>query len=162
MIFRCSRWGEQEHGSGDVPGIAPFAVNHETNPTLIWPASAVLSIQRTEKLSNCVTATSGTEGIGHISDRQRILQSRMSCWNLILALKLSILFSIDWTLASRILARGGLWALVLSLLQTPARFPLCFLFRRLGGSLSWPLFPSTAQSVSVGHVGSVDKTLQKR
>ncbi len=76
-----------------------------TPPPLVFPASAVLSIRKTEKLSDGVTAVSGTEGVSHVSVKQRMLQSR---WKLILALRSSILFSKDWTLASRILGRGGL------------------------------------------------------
>ncbi len=79
-----------------------------TPPPLVLPASAVLSIRKTEKLADGVTAVSGTEGVSHISVKQRILQSLMSRWKLILALRSSILFSKDWTLASRILSRGGL------------------------------------------------------
>ncbi len=46
-----------------------------TPPPLIFPASAVLSIRKTEKLSDGVTAVSGTEGVSHVSDKQRMLQS---------------------------------------------------------------------------------------
>ncbi len=67
------------------------------------------------------------DGVRHASVKQRLLQSLMSRWKLILALRSSILFSKDWTLASRILGRGGLGALFLSLLRIPARFPRCFL-----------------------------------
>ncbi len=52
-------------------------------------------------------------------------KSLMSRCKLILALTLSILFSKDWTLVSRILGRGGLWALFLSL-HTSA-FPMVLL-----------------------------------
>ncbi len=79
-----------------------------TAPPLVLPGSAVLSIRKTEKLSDGITAVSGTEGVSHVSVKQRMLQSLMSRWKLILALRLSILFSKDWTLASRILGRGGL------------------------------------------------------
>ncbi len=79
-----------------------------TPPPLVLLASAVLSICKTEKLSDSITAVSGTEGVSHISVKQRMLQSLMSRWKLILALRSSILFSKDWTLASRILSRGGL------------------------------------------------------
>ncbi len=37
-----------------------------TPPPLIFPASAVLSIRKTEKLSDGVTAVSGTEGVSHV------------------------------------------------------------------------------------------------
>ncbi len=76
-----------------------------TPPPLIFPASAVLSIRKTEKLSDGVTAVSGAEGVSHVSDKQRMLQSLMSRWKLILALRSSILFSKDWTFASRILGQ---------------------------------------------------------
>ncbi len=79
-----------------------------TPPPLVYPASAVLSVHKTEKISDGVTAVSGTEGVSHVSVKQRMLQSLMSRWKLILVLRLSILFSKDWTLASRILGRGGL------------------------------------------------------
>ncbi len=79
-----------------------------TPPPLVFPASAVLSIRKTEKLSDGVTAVSGTVGVSHVSVKQRMLQSLMSHWKLILALRSAILFSKDWTLASRILGRGGL------------------------------------------------------
>ncbi len=38
-----------------------------TPPPLVFPASAVLSIRKTEKLSDGVTALSGTEGVSHVS-----------------------------------------------------------------------------------------------
>ncbi len=79
-----------------------------TPPPLDLPASAVLSIRKTEKLSDGVTALSRTEGVSHVSDKHMMLQSLMSRWKLILALRSSILFSKDWTLASRMLGRGGL------------------------------------------------------
>ncbi len=40
---------------------------------------------------------SGTEGVSHVSVKQRMLQSLMSRWKLVLALRSSILFSKDWT-----------------------------------------------------------------
>ncbi len=64
-----------------------------TPPPLVFPASAVLSIRKTEKLSDSITAVSGTEVVSHVSDKQRMLQSLMSHWKLILALSSSILFS---------------------------------------------------------------------
>ncbi len=79
-----------------------------TPPPLVFPASAVLSIRKTEKLSDGVTALSGTVGVSHVSVKQMMLQSLMSHWKLILALRSSILLSKDWTLASKILGRGGL------------------------------------------------------
>ncbi len=79
-----------------------------TPPPLVFPASAVLSIRKTEKLSDDVTVVSGTVGVSYVSVKQKMLQSLMSRWKLILALRSSILFSKDWTLASRILGRGGL------------------------------------------------------
>ncbi len=41
-------------------------------PPLVLPASAVLSIRKTEKLSDGVTAMSGTEGVSHVSDKLQI------------------------------------------------------------------------------------------
>ncbi len=78
-------------------------IKKHTPPPLFFSASAVLSIRNTEKLSDGVTAASGSIGVSHVSVKQRMLQSLMSCWKLILALRSSILFSKDWTLASKIL-----------------------------------------------------------
>ncbi len=80
-------------------------IKKHTPPPLVLPASAVLSIRKTEKLSDGVTAVSGAEGVSHVSVKQRMLHSLMSRWKLILALRSSILFSKDWTLASRILGK---------------------------------------------------------
>ncbi len=154
---RCSRWGEQERDRMEIfLGSHHFLlIMKHTPPPLFFPASAVLSIRKTEKLSDGVTAVSGTVGVSHVSVKQRMLQSLMSRWKLILALRLSILFSKDWTLASRILGRGGLWALFLSLLRIPARLPRCFF--RLLWLFRWSLFNSLFRSISNGHAGSVDK-----
>ncbi len=154
-MFQMRQAGTRQNG--DIPGVTPFLVNHETHSTtfVFFPASAVLSIRKTEKLSDSLTAVSGTDGVSHVSVKQRMLQSLMSCWKLILALRSSILFSKDWTLASIILGRGGLQALSLSLLRIPARFPRC-LFRLLR-LFRWPLFTSLFRSISNGHAGSVDK-----
>ncbi len=80
----------------------------------------------------------------------------------VLALRSSILFSKDWTIVSRILGRGGLWALFLSLLRIPARFPWCFMIRRFRGLFKWPLFSSAFRRISRGHVGFVDKVVLKQ
>ncbi len=79
-----------------------------TPPPLVIPTSVVLSIRKTEKLSDGITAVSWTEVVSHVSVKQRMLQSLMSHWKLILALRSSILFSKDCTLVSRILGRGRL------------------------------------------------------
>ncbi len=90
-MFQMRRTGTRQNG--DIPGVAPFLVNHETHSTtLIFPASAVLSIRKTEKLSDGVTAVSGTEGVSHVSDKQMMLQSLMSRWKLVLALRSSSTF----------------------------------------------------------------------
>ncbi len=159
---RCSRWGEQEHVRMEIfLGSHHFLlIMKHTPPPLVFPASAVLSIRKTEKLSDGLTAVSGTDGVSHVSVKQRMLQSLMSHWKLILALRSSILFSKDWTLASRILGRGGLWALSLSLLRIPARLPWCFF--RLLGLFRWPLFTSVLRSISNCHAGSVDKVSWSR
>ncbi len=81
-------------------------IKKHTPPPLVLPASAVLSIRKTEKLSDDVTAGSGTIGVSHVSVKQRMLHNPYVHWKLILALRSSILFSKDWTLASRILGRG--------------------------------------------------------
>ncbi len=144
---RCSRWGEQERDREEIfLGSHHFLlIMKHTPPPLDLPASAVLSIRKTEKLLDGIAAVSGTEGVSHVSVKQMMLQSLMSRWKLILALRSSILFFKDWTLANRMLGRGGLWALFLSLLRIPALFPRCFLFRRL-----WPLFSSTFRRISGG------------
>ncbi len=49
-------------------------MKHTPTP-LVFPASAVLSIRKTEKLSDGVTAVSGTIGVSHVSVNQRMLQS---------------------------------------------------------------------------------------
>ncbi len=66
-----------------------------THSPLDLPALAVLTIRKTKKLSDGVKAVSGTEVVSHVSDKQRILQSPLSRWKLILALRLSILFAKD-------------------------------------------------------------------
>ncbi len=85
---------------GDIPGVTPFLVSHETHSsTFGLPPPWFLSIRKTEKLSDGVTAVSGTEGMSHVSVKQMMLQSLMSRWKLILALRSSILFSKDWTVS---------------------------------------------------------------
>ncbi len=158
---RCSRWGEQERDRMEIfLGSHHFLlIMKHIPPPLVFPASAVLSIRKTEHLSDGVTAVSGTIGVSRVSVKQRMLQSLMSRWKLIMALISSILFSKDWTLASRLLGRGGLWALFLSLLRIPARLPRCFL-RRLG-LLRRPTLTSVLRSISNGHAGSVDSVLKQ-
>ncbi len=146
--------------NGDISGVTPFLVSHKTHSTIFGFSGLsffrpFLSIRKTEKLSDGVTAVSGTEGVSHVSVKQKMLQSLVSRWKLILALRSSILFSKDWTLASRTLGRAGLLALFLSLLRIPARFPRCSL--RLLGLFRWPMFNSVLRSISNGHAGSVDK-----
>ncbi len=46
-----------------------------TTPLLDIPTLAVLSTRKTEKLSDGITAVSGTEVLSHVSDKQRMLQS---------------------------------------------------------------------------------------
>ncbi len=151
---RCSRWGEQECDREEIflGSHHSLLIMKHTPPPLDLPSSAVLSIRKTEKLSDGVTAVSGTEGMSHVSDKQIMLQSLMSHWKLILALRSSILFSKDWTLASRMLGRGGLWALFLSLLRIPVRFPRRFLILRL-----WSLFSSACRRISSGQDEFMDK-----
>ncbi len=45
-----------------------------TPPPLDLPASAVLSIRKTEKLSDGITALSGTEGVSHVSVKQMMFE----------------------------------------------------------------------------------------
>ncbi len=81
---------------------------------------------------------------------------------LILALILSTLFSKYWILVSRMLSRGGLWALFLSLLRIPAHFPWSFLIHRFGGLFKRPLFISAFWRISNGHDGLEDKVSWNR
>ncbi len=165
---RCSRWGEQERDRMEIIlGSHHFLlIMKHPPPPLDLPASAVLSIRKTEKLSDGVKAVSGTEVVSHVSDKQWMLQSLISHWKLILALRSSILFSKDWTLVSRILGRGGLWALFLSLLRIPARFRVAFGGFASGGYSSelfkWPLFSSAFRRISSGHNGFEDKVSWNR
>ncbi len=95
--------------NGDVPGVTPFLVNEETHSTTFGFSGLGCSVHpKNRELSDGVTALSGTEGVSHVSDKQMMLQSLMSRWKLILALRSSILLSKDWTLASKILGKGGL------------------------------------------------------
>ncbi len=127
-----------------------------TPPPLFFPASAVLSIRKTEKLSDGVAAVSGTEGVSHVSVKQRMLQSLMSRWKLILALRSSILFSKDWTLASRILRRGGTVGLFPQSVTNSSSSPAVFLLTP-PGIIQAALLTSVFRSISNGHAGSVDK-----
>ncbi len=79
---RCSRWGEHECDRIEI-----FLGSHHfmlimkpTPPPLVLPSSVVLSIRKTEKLTDSVTAVSGTEVVSHVSVKQRMLQSLMSHW----------------------------------------------------------------------------------
>ena len=99
-------------------------------------------------------AWSGVTGVSQVSVSQIMLQSRMSLWYLILALRSSSLFSSDWTLASRMLGSGGLCARLLSLFLMPARFPLG-LFSGLEREPLSPLLLTVAlRTISLGQVGS--------
>ncbi len=77
---RCSRWGEQERDRMEIfLGSHHFLlIKKHTPPPLFFPASADLSIRKTEKLSDGVTAVSGTVGVSHVSVKQKMLQSLMS------------------------------------------------------------------------------------
>ncbi len=79
-----------------------------TPPPLDLPASAVLSIRKTEKLSDGVTAVSGTECVSHVSDKQMMFTVPYVPLETYPGSKIAILFSKDWTLASRMLGKGGL------------------------------------------------------
>ncbi len=62
-----------------LPGSHHFLlIMKHTPPPLVLPALAVLSIRKTEKLSDGLTALSGTEVESYVSDKQRMLQSLMS------------------------------------------------------------------------------------
>ncbi len=63
--------------NGDIPGVTPFLVDHETHSsTFGFTASAVLSIRKSEKLSDGVTAVSGTEVMS-------MFQSNKGCYSLL-------------------------------------------------------------------------------
>ncbi len=111
-----------------------------TPPPLVFPASAVLSIRKTEKLSDGVTALSGTEGVSHVSVKQRMLQSLMSRWKLILALRSSILFSKDCTLASRILVEE----------DCVPFSSVCYVFQRVSRGVSFAAWIIEAAFVNFG------------
>ncbi len=102
-MFQMRRVGVRFLGSHHF-----LLITKHTPPPLFLPTSAVLSIHKTEKLSEDVIAMSGTEVVSHVSVKQRMLQSLMSHWKLILALRSSIFFSKHWTLVNRILSRGGM------------------------------------------------------
>ncbi len=102
-----------------------------TPPPLVLPASAVLSIRKTEKLSDGVTAVSGTEGVRHVLVKQRMLQSLMSCAH-----------------------RCPVSPFPQSVAHS-SMFPIFFF--RLLGLFRWPLFFSVFQRFSNGHIGFVDK-----
>ncbi len=112
---------------GDIPGVTPFLlIMKHTPPPLDLPASAVLSIRKTEKLSDGVQQCLEPRAWAMFQSTM-MLQSLMSRWKLILALRSSILFSKDWTLASRMLGRGGTVSPLPQSVRIPALFPLCFL-----------------------------------
>ncbi len=126
-MFQMRRAGTRQNG--DIPGVTPFLVNHETPLHHLWffrPRLFCPSVKQ-KSYQTVLQRYPGPRGVSHVSVKQRMLQSLMSRWKLILALRSSILFSKDWTLASRILGRGGLWALFLSLSRIPARRPQCFI-----------------------------------
>ncbi len=66
---RCSRRGEQERDRMEIfLGSHHFLlIMKHTPPPLFFPASAVLSIRKTEKLSDGVIAVSVTVGVSHVS-----------------------------------------------------------------------------------------------
>ncbi len=68
-------------------------------------------------------AVSGVKGSSQVSVKTITLQFLTSCWKAILLLSSSSLLSSDWTLARRILSRGGQFSLFLSLTGTPACDP---------------------------------------
>ncbi len=71
-------------------------------------------------------AESGTIADIHVSVRQITQQSLVSRWYEMRARSSQNLLSSDWTLASKIVGRGGWKARHLSLTRTPALFPLFF------------------------------------
>ncbi len=112
-----------------VPFITPWVVDIETNtpPPLLFPVSSfVLSERCTEKPVSSM-AESGTIADIQVSVRQITQQSLVSRWYEMRARSSQSLLSSDWTLASKMVGRGGRKARHLSLTRTPALFPL---FRR--------------------------------
>ncbi len=87
----CSRWGEKECERMEIfLGSHHFLlIMKHTLPPLDLPASAVLSIRKKEKLSDGVKAVSETKSVSHVSAKKSMLQSLMSRWKLILALRSS-------------------------------------------------------------------------
>ncbi len=79
-----------------------------TPPPLDLPASAVLSIRKTEKLSDGVTAVSGTEGVSHVSVKQMMLQSLMSRWKTNPGSKIVHLIIQGLDISEQMLGKGGL------------------------------------------------------
>lgn len=155
-MARCSRCGEQEHGRVEI-----FLRSHQflLIMKLLWiyrtrPFYPSIELNYRTPLQLCP----GPKMLSQVSVRQMMLQSLISRWKLNLALNSSSFFSRDWTLERRMLGRGGLWALFLSLLRIPARF----LIRCLWELFDLPLFSSAFWSISGGHAELKDKVSRNR
>ncbi len=107
-------------------------IKKQTPPPLLFPVSSfVLSERCTEKPASSM-AESGTIADIQVSVRQITQHSLVSRWYEMRARSSQSLLSSDWTLASKMVGRGGRKARRLSLTRTPALFPLFRLrfFRR--------------------------------
>ncbi len=62
-----------EVGFVKVPGDDRGSVRAHTPPPLVFPASAVLSIRKTEKLSDGLTGVSGTDGVSVSNKLKRLI-----------------------------------------------------------------------------------------
>ncbi len=91
-------------------------------------------------------AESGTIADIQVSVRQITQQSLVSRWYEIRARSSQSLLSSDWTLASKMVGRGGRKARRLSLTRTPARFPR---FRRRRRLLAFATHTKGSDMVSV-------------
>ncbi len=132
-----------------VPFITPWVVDIETNPPpLLFPVSTfALSERCTEKPVSSM-AESGTIADIQVSVRQITQQSLVSRWYEMRARSLQSLLSSDWTLASKMVGRGGRKARHLSLTRTPALFPL---FRRRRHLLDFTTHTKGSDAVSVNN-----------
>lgn len=114
---------------GNILGVAPFLVDHETNSTTFGFYSLCCSVHPPNK-EVIGRRHSRVWSRGHESGFRKTKDITVP--NITLETYPGSKIK-DWTLASRILGRGGLCALFLNMLRTLVRFPLCFLLCLLGG-----------------------------
>ena len=94
------KWGEQELERILVSfGLLMLVIDyHETDSSISGFTRLFCLVHAENRVCSAgVTAWSGTRWVSHVSDKQWMVQSLMSRWNFILALKSSNLFSKDWT-----------------------------------------------------------------